>query len=184
MRRESGLVQRSERAEVKRMPFEFHLFFRVRDTNGEGGRGRAQGEGEREEVQWFLKCRARTCSAVLRISPIAARIVLGDPIAAGHATCVSYLCSRDRPRHLNRPFECEYASGAGVARGIASPSLTLERTRAIDDQVVRQVSAISTEGDNLTFSDDYESDGLRSDHRTRKTYVAPKQKPPHENLLL
>lgn len=59
-----------------------------------------------------------------------------------------------------------------MARGIVPPSLTLERARAIDDQVVRQVSAISTEGANLTFSDDYESGGLRPDHRTRKTYVA------------
>lgn len=114
------------------------------------------------------------CAHLLRVSPIAARIVLGDPIAAGHATCVSYLCSRDRPRHLNRPCECEYARGAGVARGIVPPSLILERATAIDDQVVRQVSAISTEGANPAFSNDYESGGLRLDRRTRKTYVAPR----------
>lgn len=75
---------------------------------------------------------------------------------------VSYLCSRDRPRHLNRSFKYEYVSEAGVAREIVPPSLTLEQVRAIDDQVVRQVSAISTEGANLTFSDDYENGGLRN----------------------
>jgi len=131
-------------------------------------------------MQWFLKCFARTCS-VYRISPIAARIVLGDPIAAGHATCVSYLCSRDRPRHhLNQPFE--YASETGVAREIVPPPLILKRARATDDQVVRQVSVISTEGANLTFNDNYEIGGLRPDRCTRKTYVAPRWKTPHENV--
>lgn len=73
----------------------------------------------------------------------------------------------------------EYAKGIGVARGIVPPSLVLKRKRAIDDQVVRQVSAIPTEGANLTFSDDYERQGgLRSDHRTREAYVAPRRKPP------
>lgn len=77
----------------------------------------------------------------------------------------------------------ESASGIGVARGIVPPSLTLERAVAIDDQVVRQVSAISTEGANLTFSDDYESGGLRPDRRTRKTYVAPRRKPPTKMFI-
>lgn len=66
--------------------------------------------------------------------------------------------------------------------GIVPPSLTLERARAIDDQVVRQVSAISTEGANLTFSDDYESGGLRPDHR--KTYVAPRREPPTKTFIV
>lgn len=71
-----------------------------------------------------------------------------------------------------------------MARGIVPPSLTLERARAIDDQVVRQVSTISTEGANLTFSDDYESGGLRPDNRTRKAYVAPRRKPPTKMFLV
>lgn len=98
-----------------------------------------------------------------------------------------YLCfvsALQGSSHLNRPFECENASGAGVAREtvLHRPLLILER--AIDDQVVRQVSAISTEGDNLTFSDDYERGGLRPDHRTRKTYVASRRKPPHEKMFI
>jgi len=106
--------------------------------------------------------------------------VLGDPIAVGHATCVLYLCSRDRPKHLNRPFECEYASETGVARGIVPPSLTLERARAIDDQVVRQVSVISTEGANLTFSDDYENGGLRHWSSYSQDICCTEVKAPHE----
>lgn len=173
----------SDQAEVKRMPFEFHFFF-VRAIQTERvDEARSEGQ-ESEKMQWFLKCFARTCSVVFRISPIAARIVLGDPITAGHATCVSYLCSRDRPRHLNQPFEYEYASGTGVAREIVPPSLTFKRARAIDDQVVRQVSAISTEGANLTFNDNYEIGGLRPDRCTRKTYVASRWKPPTKTFTV
>lgn len=158
---------------MKRTPFEFHLFFSLRDTNGEGGRGGgARGGAVISQVP---------CAHLLRRIPYFSDRSADRPgrsyrCGARYLCFVSVFHGSQAPESAVRI--CEYASGIGVARGIVPPSLILERAGAIDDQVVRQVSAISTEGANLTFSDDYESGGLRPDRRTRKTYVAPSRKPP------
>lgn len=150
-----------------------------RGRNAPGGKAGSRNE---KSAQWFLKRSARTCSAVhtpLCFSDRRTDRVPGDSIAAGHATCVSYLCSKGSV-HIFASLERTHVytrcnTRIGVARGIVSPFSPLFRERGpyIDDQVVRRCRRSRTEGANPTFSDDCESGGLKigiDAALSRKTY--------------
>lgn len=142
--------------EVKFTPFKFRFFFRVRDVQEK----RVEEDRRRGAVISQVRAPASRFfrSGPKRFDRQGARYLYFVSVPERSSSRSTWIGRRD----IHRP-----ASGVAREGPLPLPSLTRE---AIDDQVVRR--CWRSRQKEPTFSDDYESAGLRRDRRARQAYVA------------